>query len=578
MDECFHSAGLRLIGIQEARKFPGERSTTRHFTRFASPGDNGQFGCQLWISKASSPVCVEGNAGRFRPEKAVIVHREPRILAVVVPVAGRALGIIVGHAPTSAATAEARAGWWAEVDAVVRKLPRAATPLLLLDANARFEAHAESPSLGGSTPSNHNAQCLQPLASEHGLDSTSLFLPNGQRVVTWTAPSGHESQLDYVLAPRELVACSETVGVPEGFVDHTGFDHRPMAARFAWRDLAKAEPPGVRFDTQAMRSEAGRLRLKAIFQSVPPVPWAVHPDAHVHHLNSFLFSQLSTHFPMPAARSRQPHVSEAQWTAIRCRRHARRLLQRVKRQKHRYGLACFFAGWRAQCGQAEGMGNARLHAGRRNRAGFTEARLAVVIRSVTSCIRRLTHIDAAAHARDAMTAARRSGPTALAALLRGVMKTGRRYRAPRVQHVIEADGQVLADAASIEAALERHFSVPEHGRGVAVPSLICTDYATCREDIVGIDALPSVADLAVGLQRLKHGKAPGASLLPAEAFSQTPLEAAMAIYPLFAKGAIRRQVPVLWRGTQAVALLKPAKPSRCLSSWRNIVLFDCCSK
>ena len=32
------------------------------------------------------------------------------------------------------------------------------------------------------------------------------------------------------------------------------------------------------------------------------------------------------------------------------------------------------------------------------------------------------------------------------------------------------------------------------------------------------------------------------------------------------------------RGGGATALLKPAKPARCLSSWRNIALFDCCAK
>ena len=211
-------------------------------------------------------------------------------------------------------------------------------------------------------------------------------------------------------------------------------------------------------------------------------------------------------------------------------------------------------------------------------AAFTEVKIVLLVRDLTKTLRLLESRDAAAYARASLAEARKTGPAALAAMLRGVMKSGRRYRAPRVQHVLEEDGRTLADAASIEAALERHFSIPEHGSSIPVQDLVCTGFATETDQPLDVTALPSIPDLAVGLQQLKRGKAPGASLLPAEAFSQAPLAAAMALFPVFLKGAIRRQVPMLWRGTQAIALLKPAKPAKCLASWRNIALFDCCAK
>ena len=578
VDACFHRAGVILAGLQETRRFPGERSSTAHYTRFSSRGDNGNLGCQLWVSKTSSPVHALGKDGRFCPDKAVIVHSEPRILGVALPAGGLTFGIVVCHALTSAATPEAQATWWGTVDAVLRKLPRHAVPLLLVDANARVTGDMHSPMLSGSTPVNHNAHCLLPLLAEHRLDSTPLFDSEGQRIVTWVAPSGHRSQIDYVLAPAELAAGAVSIGVPQGFVDHNGFDHKPMVASISWTAPATAATQPQRFDTRAMRSPAGQHTLSNIFRNAPQVSWATHPDEHVQQLNEFLFEQLCQHFPVRTARPRAQHISDEQWAAIRYRRQARRLLQRNKQLQARILLAKVLASWRAAGRDERANRQAQRFGAQRRRAAFTAARLALVVRSLSQTLRTLSRKDAAVHARSSLAEARHAGPAALASLLRGVMKSGRRYRAPRVQHVVEEDGVALADVDEIQSALERHFAKPEHGRPVAVPELIRSSLPAEGVETLSADELPSLADIAIGLQQLRHGKAPGASAIPSEAFSQAPLEAAMVIYPLFLKGAVRKQVPLLWRGTQAAALLKPTKPPRSLASWRNIALFDCCAK
>ena len=578
VDTCLHRSGVVLAGLQEARRFPGERSSTEHYTRFSSKGDNGNFGCQLWISRTLFPITDLGKDGCFCPDKAVIVHSAPRLLAATIPAGGLTFGVIVCHALTSAATPEAREDWWHHVDAVIRQLPRHAIPLLLVDANARFTADQASPTMAGAVPNNHNAHCLLPLLAEHGLDSTPLFDGQGDRIVTWVAPSGHSSQLDYVLAPSEMAACATSIGVPLGFVDHNGFDHSPMVAKLEWCAPATATKRPPRFDTTAMRSSAGRATLEAIFHNAPPIAWTTHPDAHVQQLNEYLYGQLSKHFPARTARPRTQHISDEQWDVIRCRRHARRLLQRNKHLKERIFLAKMLAQWKASCSDTRGHSDVPRYGAQERRVSHTAARLGLAIRGLSKSLRTLSRRDAADHTRRSLAEARATGPAALASLLRGVMKSGRRYRAPRVQHVVEENGVELADIDAIQAAQERHFAQPEHGCPTAVPALISSSFPNASEPPLVLAELPSVSDLAVGLQRLKQCKAPGASAIPAEALSQAPLAAAMTIFPLFLKGATRQQVPLLWRGTQAIPLLKPAKPPHALASWRNIALFDCCAK
>ena len=50
------------------------------------------------------------------------------------------------------------------------------------------------------------------------------------------------------------------------------------------------------------------------------------------------------------------------------------------------------------------------------------------------------------------------------------------------------------------------------------------------------------------------------------------------VFPLCMNSAARGHLPMAWRGTLAVALQKPNKPPRLLTSWRNITLHDAFAK
>ena len=253
----------------------------------------------------------DGNA-TFNTSQAVLVHSAPRILAVVLKIGRTVFGVIVGHAPTSGTTDDEREEWWAQLDAVARKLPRGAIPMLLLDANARVTASAPDCTFVEARIDNHNAQCMASLLRGRRLATSPLHLPTGKRPVTWVSPTGTEAQLDYVVLPEELAARARTVGEPAGFTDHNGIDHKVLAVQVDWQDEVRVRPQLPRFDVQAMRTPQGRDRLRQIYSQVPDVPWALHPDSHLQIVNDYLFCALEQHFPVRAAKPRQIHVSEEQ--------------------------------------------------------------------------------------------------------------------------------------------------------------------------------------------------------------------------------------------------------------------------
>ena len=130
------------------------------------------------------------------------------------------------------------------------------------------------------------------LLQDRKLATTPRHTSAGERPMTWVSLHGNATQLDYAVLPEELAAHSDTIGVPPGFVDHNGLDHRILAAEVSWQAEARPGQQRVLFDTASMRTEAGQATLHNIFLSAPSVCWEVHPDTHLQQLNDFLFTAL----------------------------------------------------------------------------------------------------------------------------------------------------------------------------------------------------------------------------------------------------------------------------------------------
>ena len=149
-------------------------------------------------------------------------------------------------------------------------------------ARCQCQGHAHSAAddtFVSAKSDNHNATCMSSFLQERRLATTPLHLQDGSRPVTWVSPVGKATQLDYVVLPDELAACSATTGVPEGFIDHNGIDHKILAVSMEWQTGHTASRKPLRFDVKAMQTSWGRATLQRIHARDTPGECNFGPEA-----------------------------------------------------------------------------------------------------------------------------------------------------------------------------------------------------------------------------------------------------------------------------------------------------------
>ena len=205
-----------------------------------------------------------------------------------------------------------------------------------------------------------------------------------------------------------------------------------------------------------------------------------------------------------------------------------------------------------------------------------EARLAKLIRSLTHLVCKLSERDVATHTRTVLAHARQDGPSALYQALRGVMRTGRRYKPPLLLPAINTADGTVEDPLEIQARLTEHFAGPEHGTTAPVKSVADMKVDCCpMTSVLDLGCLPSLSSAAMSFLTMKDNKASGISTIPCEVYRYAALAGAETLY---VKMAARGQWPTLWRGVLATAIPKPHKHGASLSSWRSIALAEAAAK
>ena len=406
LDCMFSRAGVQIVGIQESRCFNEPRIKTKNYECYCSPCEAGSFGCQLWIRRGE-PVATmqDGSRACFDVDHVVVLASRPRLLAAVVEAGTQKFACVVAHAPTSQASNSAIHEWWEELDAVLRRLPRNAVPVLFLDGNARFHEW-EQGGVSQGLPKGRNAVELSELLREHDMDTCKGKDERGQRVVTWVAPGGQASMIDYIALPRNLANLAVTHGLPPGFADHVGLDHRPSTVSVAWKAEAACGDKPLEWDRKLMRTDWGRHRLMDIFASMPVVSWDVDVDTHLQQINEHVYAGLKQHFVRCPARPRQPHISEELWAAIRCRRTARRVALRGKDLRRRLWLSLLLDAWSGLV-QGHRAGRSQGVCRKLQRARLVEARCCRVIKDCSRLVGVLSQRDAATYAKETMRTAKK---------------------------------------------------------------------------------------------------------------------------------------------------------------------------
>lgn len=141
----FQMAGYHIIGLQETRDKAGMLVSSTH-VRFCSGADGqGQYGAELWFS-LDVPFAADGKGKSyfFSRTDFVVLHSDPRILAVHCK--NRILDFVAisAHSPHSGTGQNAREQWWEHLQGVCGLHDKTADRILLIDANARLHTPVDT--------------------------------------------------------------------------------------------------------------------------------------------------------------------------------------------------------------------------------------------------------------------------------------------------------------------------------------------------------------------------------------------------------------------------------------------------
>ena len=574
--QCVHQAmkslKIGVLGLQETREDTEPLVVRQGVWRFASKGEHGQLGCQLWVdSTRPAGFTASGDSVPWQLDTFAARFMHPRLLLISGQFGSIKCLFIVGHAPTSTSPDEVINAWWDLLREQVNRHIAGHVPLFMLDANARFDKSEE--------PTGLNAHRLAACLEAWHLARTPAW-DNGHAITTWRSPNGKQACLDYVCVPADWQVGLNRPSTHDILDVNAGIDHKLLKVSVAASLIVARKARLTRLDVEAIHSPAGRIELQRILNQAPQVPWEVDVDDHLHVLNCYLNSAIAQSFVRPREAARSPVLSHHTMTCLQQRR-AARFVHRCRRQRlERLQAYIYFMAWREACGH--GQSRQLQHASARQQRRNLQKKLAehfLRMRELNKELKRTHQRDQAVFARQMYQDARAKGPRHLAHVLRAVLRTGRRYKAPRMAPVLEIDGQMEQDAARVALAFGDHFAKAERATSRQLQEVLLEKRAQARPaEEVDLHSAPTLAQLTRAFASMPARRAPGLSTLPPDIYCRAPLQMALAHMPLMLKLAARDVAPMLWSGSIAIPMAKPNKAHHEPAGFRSISLFEISSK
>ena len=556
LDQFMQQQGIDFLALQETHECTQPVQKVGQTLRLSGSTQDGQFGCQVWLRLAS--------AWHFDPRSVSIHYQDPRLLVVLVTAGMTRLALISAHAKASTHTDEDIRLWWTDLHSRLLALPPSVTPLIGIDANARFQW-----SEGVESPCNLNGHCLEDLCRRFSLVRTAAHEPDGRPRITWRPPTGPGVCLDYLLCPADW-SPQTCVRTDLPLLDvHAGIDHNPIGLQL---DVLLQPPPrrSLCVDRSAMMGPEGQARIQGLLSAMPAFPWHMDVDDHLLLLQAQIRHHMQVMFPKAKSGPRKPTISQDTWALLRLRRHHRRINRCKTQAYHRWLLYQCFRAWRNADERCQVVARLQGEVKARDYAAATHMR---AMRDLSRQIRQASKADEAAFSRQAIQDARARGPAALAHSIRAVLKHGRRYKPASAAPALECNGDLVSDHHLVKLQLGRQFARAEQATEVQFPEM-SSGSPVCPHAPILVQDMPTLVALAAAFAGLKCGKASGLSQIPTELYKAAPYESALLYMPIILKACARGTWPALWRGVEAVGLLKPNKPPRQPSSFRSIALLD----
>ena len=419
-------------------------------------------------------------------------------------------------------------------------------------------------------PKPNALKLLQQFCFDNGLAVSGQFSASGQRLSSWTSPTGNCSLLDYIAVPSSWEGAFQTLDTPCLGDLHSDIDHQPILVRCRPSLQGCRKPLRPCPDWRALDSPEGKASLHRAWASARAVGWDVDATTHIACIHAHLHRCLARDLPRTAATPRNPAISSSTLAIIKYRRHIRRCERSAHRQFLREALWLCMRSWQASVHRKPPpSGHGVQKSGRVCRRWF--GLLQVAHRSVARAISR----DRAAFFRDMMRHHHDAGPAQFAFFIRSITRQGRKFKPPQVLRPVLSSGTETADRCAVRDALGRHFAAAELATEVDIPTLLeGFNHRVAPESTLLANELPCLAALASGFAQLQGNKAPGISGLVPEVFRLDPVLAAINTFPVVVKAFGRGHVPAQWAGGVAATVPKPGKSSSSPEGWRAILLLE----
>ena len=294
------------MGLQETRvQQDAIKSIDGFWVLSSNCTAEGTGGCQLWFSQDS-----QGGSGaevKWNRQAFSVVHAQPQILVALAEIAGIRFACVSAHAPPSGTDSTELQQWWQDLQTAFAKIPRGHSPVMCIDANARFQKHPAGRT-SEALPICPNGEHLSTFTQAQGMVLSAQQDARGHPIVSWISPKGKGSLIDYIAVPQEWSACFRT-GSNVALGDlHQDIDHQAIFGELTWK---ASVPPATsrRVSSEQLASTEGQEAIRHAFNTLPIVPWEVDATTHVTCIHEHIERTLQQALPAPELRPRHPALT-----------------------------------------------------------------------------------------------------------------------------------------------------------------------------------------------------------------------------------------------------------------------------
>ena len=238
----FMKGEYHIVGLQETCNRSGMIVSSTHARFCSGANERGHLGVEIWFS-LDLPIASDdrGHQHYFSAMDFVVLHSDPRILAVHCKNRVLECVVVCAHSPHSGTPQDIRQQWWNSLQQICVRFSSKLDHILLIDANARVHTSIDG-IIGELT------ECFPTPNEERFIDlitASGLFLPctfaefQWGDIATWIHPGGGTaSRLDYIAIPvhwrRSVVSTWVDWDITSGVA---AIDHACSSAFLRWTQI-----------------------------------------------------------------------------------------------------------------------------------------------------------------------------------------------------------------------------------------------------------------------------------------------------------------------------------------------------